>query len=135
EAEMQASESMSSKVRQQAAGITGGRVTVEVFEQMTAEVGDTPPAIGNLIRLQRIKMDPARIDDNVAYFKAEVLPRIKATPGFRAVRNLMNRATGEGVVGTVLADQASLDQASKDADARRAQAAERGVELGDVMIR
>jgi hypothetical protein len=79
-------------------------------------------------------MDPSRVNDNLAFIKESVLPEIKATRGFLAVRLLINRSTGEGWAGTVSADQASAEVALALADQRRAPAAERGVELGDDRI-
>jgi len=135
EQDMNASESTASKLRPQAAGIFGGEVSVATYEQMAAEVGDTPPGPGSALRIIQVKMDPAQVDDNVAFFKAEVLPQIKATPGFRGVRNLINRATGEGAVGTVWADQASLQAAMAEAQKRMQQAEARGIEFGESSVR
>jgi len=75
-------------------------------------------------------MDPAKGDDNLAYFKAEVLPTIKANPGFLAVRQQINRKTGDAIVGTVWTDKASMEAAAVDAEKRQAQAAGRVV-FGD----
>jgi heme-degrading monooxygenase HmoA len=60
-----------------------------------------------------------------------VLPQIKANPGFCAVRNMINRQTGEGIVGTVWADKASTDAAAEAGEARREQAVQRGVTFGE----
>jgi heme-degrading monooxygenase HmoA len=76
-------------------------------------------------------MDPAKMEENLGFFRQEVLPEIKAQPGFCAVRNMINRRTGEGMVGTVWADRASADAAAKAAEARRERAAQRGVTLGE----
>jgi heme-degrading monooxygenase HmoA len=135
EQDMNASESTASKLRPQAVGIFGGEVSVATYEQMVAEVGDTPPGPGSALRVIQVKMDPAQVDDNVAFFRAEVLPQIKATPGFRGVRNLINRATGEGAVGTVWADQASLQAATAEAQKRMQQAEARGIEFGESSVR
>ena len=52
----------------------------------------------------RIGMDPGKIDENLAFFKSVMAPRMKASPGFRGMRNMVNRSTGEGMVGTVWSD-------------------------------
>ena len=126
---MKASESAATKVRQEAVGVTGGTATVETFEQVVEDIGATPPGPGCLLRVTRIKMDPARVDDNIAYFRSEIVPRMKAMPGFRGVRNMIDRATGRGAVGTVWADEASMQAADLAAEQRRQEAASRGVEL------
>jgi heme-degrading monooxygenase HmoA len=135
EQDMSASESTASKLRQEAVGIWGGQVSVATYEQLLAEVGDTPPGPGSALRVVQVKMDPAKVDDNLAFFEAEILPQIKATPGFRAVRNLINRATGEGAVGTVWADQASLQAATAETQKRMQQAQARGIEFGETSVR
>jgi hypothetical protein len=111
EADLDASESLADKVRLDAVRVAGGQPSVERFEQVLWQIGDARTAPGNKLHVRPIKMDPSRIDDNLAFFKDTVLPEIKATPGFVAVRQLINRSTGEGRVGTVCADQASVDRA------------------------
>jgi heme-degrading monooxygenase HmoA len=129
EADRDASESPLDKTRPEAQRIIGGDVAVEQFEELLVEV-DRPPAVGNLLLLRRTSMDPAKIDENLDYFRREVVPQIKSSPGFCAVRNMINRQTGAGVVGTVWADEAAMDAAAAAAEARRQQAAQRGVTFG-----
>ena len=80
-------------------------------------------------------MDPAKVEDNLAYFKSEVVPQIKTNPGFRGLRNLLNRAAGDGIVGTVWADADALQSALAQNQQRRQQALDRGVSFGDVSER
>jgi heme-degrading monooxygenase HmoA len=134
--DLDASESMVEKVRREAVAAFGGSTqTVERFEQTVAEVGLNPPTPGSKLQIRRIKMDPARVEDNLAFFKSTVLPDITSTPGFQSVRQMINRSTGEGVVGTIWADDESLQTATAKADERRAMAESRGVEFGEVSNR
>ena len=135
EDDLKASESAAGKVRDEAVGVFGGDVTVQRFEQVVSEIGDTPPAVGCPLRILPIKMDPARVDENIGFFKSEILPRLKATPGFRGVRNMINRATGEGAVGTIWADEASMKAADGERENRRSEAESRGVEFGEITQR
>ena len=135
EQDMAASESAATKVRQEGLGVLGGDVTVETFEQVVADIGDSPPAVGCCLRVIRVKMDPARIDDNIEFFRSEVVPRMKATPGFRGVRNLIDRASGNGVVGTLWNDEESMKAADAAAEQRRQEAASRGVGFGEMSTR
>jgi heme-degrading monooxygenase HmoA len=135
EEDMAASESVATKVRQEGRGVLGGDVTVETFEQVVADIGDPPPAVGCCLRVIRVKMDPARIDDNIEFFRSEIVPRMKATPGFRGVRNLIDRASGHGVVGTLWNDEESMKSADAAAEQRRQEAASRGVEFGEMSTR
>lgn len=83
----------------------------------------------------RVSMDPTRVDDNVAYFKSEVLPRIKEQPGFRAVRQMINRETGQGTVGTVWANEDSMQKWAEEAKVRREQAMARGLTFSEPSFR
>ncbi len=131
EADLKASDAAASKVRENAIKSFGGRlVEVQVYEQVVQEV-TAPPAPGSPLLITPTKMDPAKVDENVEFFKSTVLPDMKATPGFRAVRNMVNRQTGEGMVGLVLADEASVKEAEARGDARRARASQQGIQLGE----
>ena len=118
EADRDASDSAMGKIREEAQKIIGGELTVENFEQMVWEVA-RPPVAGSALLMTRISMDPATIDENVAFFKSEIVPRIKAGSGFLGLRNMINRQTGQGIVGTAWEDQAAMTQAAADALARR----------------
>jgi heme-degrading monooxygenase HmoA len=130
EADLDASESTMAKAREEGQRVIGGAMTVSQFEELVVET-DKPPTVGCSLLLRRISMDPARIDENLSVFRRDVLPEIKANPGFCAVRAMMNRQTGEGIVGTVWADKASMDAAAEAAEARRPRAAQQGVTFGE----
>ncbi|MDQ1500135.1 MAG: hypothetical protein QOI86_3475 [Actinomycetota bacterium] len=83
----------------------------------------------------RISMDPARIDEILEVFKQNVAPEIKASPGFRALRNMLNRQTGDGIVGTAWDDEQSMRAAATEAMARREDAGRRGVTFVDTSYR
>lgn len=130
EADRDASESTLVKAREEGQRVIGGEMTVEHFEELLVEV-DQPPTVGCSLLLRRLSMDPGKIEENLGFFRREVLPQINANLGFCAVRNMINRQTGEGMVGTVWADRASMDAAAEAAEARRQQAAQRGVTFGE----
>jgi len=131
EADLDASESTADKARSDAVRRMGGQVRVERYEQTISEVGETPPGPGAKLHIRHVKMAPARIDDNLTFFRENVLPEIKSTPGFLGVRLLTNRSTGEARVGTIWADEDALKGALERAEQRRATARARGVEFGD----
>jgi heme-degrading monooxygenase HmoA len=134
EADRDASESALGKTREEARGLLGAQLTVATMEELAVELS-RPPEVGSPLMLTRISMDPARIDGNVEFFKREVVPQIKASPGFRALRNMMNRQTGEGMVGTIWDDQQTMQAAATDALARREEAGRRGVSFVDTSYR
>lgn len=113
-------------LRQQGLDVVGGELTVESFEQLVEEVASPPTAVPALM-VTRISMDPAKVDENLGVFKSEILPRIKAAPGFRALRNMIDRKTGRGAVGSVWADQDAMKNAAAEGQARRDEGRARGV--------
>jgi heme-degrading monooxygenase HmoA len=132
-ADREASNSALSKIREEARSQLASGLTVELFEQRVAQIGQAP-TVGNSVLATRISMDPSRINDNVEYFKSEVLPQIAAAPGFRSIRNLINAETGEGVVGSIWENEQSLKAAQQAAQNRRSEAASRGVSFGDSIV-
>ncbi len=121
------SDSMLAATRQEGAEVIGGEMTVEKYEVLVSEVGQEPPAPGSALMVTRISMDPAKVDENLEYFKSDVAPRITASEGFRGLRNMMNRETGEGIVGTAWSDQEALNRAAAAAQERQPEATARGV--------
>src|SRR6266496_1847338 len=110
--DLQASDSVVSKLRQGAMKALGGQISVAVMEHMVAEVVQPQDLVGRPLRIVQVKMDPAKVDEHVVFFRTDVVPEFKATSGFVAVRNMIDRATGAGAVGTVWADEESM-QASE----------------------
>ncbi len=93
------------------------------------------PQVGDPMYTERITMDPSKADEQIAYFKAEVLPRMQAAPGFRACRNMLERAAGRGNVGVIFSDKDLLDAQLEHADEWKEMAASRGVTLSDLSVR
>ena len=134
-AERDATEGTLAPIRQEANDLIGGKVDVETFEQIASEVGDQPPAPGSALMVTRVSMDPSKVDDNISYFLEEVMPRIKATPGFQGLRHMVNRETGIALVGTVWTDDAKRTAAADEAMSRRPDAIARGISFDDVSYR
>jgi hypothetical protein len=132
---LEASEAVAAESRAEAVSMIGGDVTVETFEQVVGEVGNPPPAKGCLVRFVSFETDPARVDENVAYFRAEVLPAIKESPGFRAVRNLINRTTGRGLTAIIVSDKDALTAAEVSFEARREKGEVHGIRFGEITHR
>ena len=134
EADRDASESALGKAREEAAKVVGGSVSVEKFEQVAQEIV-RPPVPGCSLIVTRVSMDPSSIDDNVAFFKEEAVPQIKAEPGFCALRNMIDRKTGEGLVGTIWENRQSMEAFAAKAEERRAPARARGIKFGEPSYR
>ena len=131
QADLQASESAADKARGDAVRLMAGEASVERYEQTVWEVGDTRPGPGAILHIRNIKLDPDRIDDILDHFQQTVAPEMKARPGCLAIRQLIDRTTGEGRVGSVWADQDSLAASLAQSEQRRAAAQDRGVEFGE----
>jgi heme-degrading monooxygenase HmoA len=134
-ADLEASASTASKLRGEAMAVLGGEVNVVVMEQVFADVATPQDMTGKPLRVVRISMDPAKVDEHLAFFVSDVVPGMKATPGFLAVRNMVNRSTGEGTVGTVWADEESMRASETTAQQRSQIASERGVQISEPSFR
>jgi heme-degrading monooxygenase HmoA len=113
----------------------GGQISVAIMEQVFAEVVGPQDLVGRPLRIVQVKMDPSRVDEHVAVFRSEVVPEMKAAPGFLSVRNLINRSTGEGGVGTIWADEKAMQASEARAAERRQRALDRGVQISEPRYR
>jgi heme-degrading monooxygenase HmoA len=135
EADQEASDRALAEVRQEGSAIVGGDLTVETFEQLAGEVASQPQP-GSALMVTRISMDPSKVDENAAFFKSEIVPQIKANDGFLALRNMINRKTGEGLVGIAWRDQTAMKAADAAGQARRQDVTRtRGVTFGTTSYR
>ena len=135
EAERDASWDALAQARQEALDTIGADMSADNYELMLHEIGDVPPAPGCALMLMPVTMDPARVDEHLAFFRSQVLPQIRTAPGFRAVRLLMNRGTGRGLTGTAWSDQEAMAAAAAAAESRRQDAGARGVRFGEPSYR
>jgi heme-degrading monooxygenase HmoA len=126
EADRAASDSALGKAREEVVKIVGGELTLEKLEELALAV-TKPPTPGCSLIATRLSMEPASIDENLRYFKSEVLPVIKAQPGFCALRNMMDRQTGRGLMGTVWETRKAMETYAEGLKERRAGAMERGI--------
>lgn len=130
EADRASSDSALGKAREEVVAIAGGTLTVENFEQVVAEVVK-PVTEGCALFVTRVSMDPADVDANLSFFKSDVLPVIKAQPGFCGLRNMIDRATGTGMVGSIWETGDALDAFVASQPQRRKNAESRGIRFDD----
>jgi heme-degrading monooxygenase HmoA len=129
-ADLEASESALQKVRGEAAEILGGTMTVDVYEQVVFDVVK-PPHVGARLLIRPISMDVSSIDENIEFFKSTVLPQLRQGDGYLALRNLINRETGRGAVGSLWETDEALEAAAAAAEARRSIGEQRGITFGE----
>ena len=133
--DLEASDSALAKFRQESVARFGGQLaSVDVFEQVVMEVGQEPPRPGCVLFIAETRLEQEKIDEAIAMFRTENLPAILATPGVRAVRNLINRQTGQGRISVVYSDKAALEAANAARRQRMDAARERGIGFGDESI-
>jgi heme-degrading monooxygenase HmoA len=132
--DLDASESSADKLRAESMAAFGGsNPSVERYEQTLDVIGPQGPTVGSRLQIRWVKMDPSLVDGNIEFFKNNVLPEISSFPGFQGLRQLTDRATGEGAVGVIWADHEALADADASLERRRDTAASRGVQFG-VMV-
>jgi heme-degrading monooxygenase HmoA len=134
EADRDASDSALAKLREEVAGQFAADIQVDNFDEQVVEM-TRPPEVGSRLMVTRVSMDPAKIDELMERFKQEVLPQIKAAPGFRTMRNMINPETGEGIAGSVWDDEQTMRAAAEAAMARRPEATARGVTFRETSYR
>lgn len=136
EDDLRASEAQVADVRRASITASGGRLaSTEVFEVALSVMGEEPPAPGCALRVITDEFDPAKTDELIAMFRDEVVPGVKSTPGFRAIRLLVDRASGRGVVGSVWADAAALQATEEGFAERRSITEAKGVKITSVSHR
>ena len=134
EADRDASDSALAKLREDAQAQFATDMKVETFDDRVVEMS-RPPEVGSRLMVTRISMDPAKVDENLETFRQEVVPQIKAAPGFRTVRAMINPQTGEGIAGSIWDDDQSRQAAADAALARRSEGEARGVKFGEMSFR
>jgi hypothetical protein len=126
EADRSASDSALGKAREEALKLVGGGLEIENFEE-TVQVITKPPVAGCVLNVVRVRMEPASIERNIAWFKESIVPTITAQKGFCALRNMVDRKTGRALSGSVFEDKESADASLAGIPERRSAAEQRGV--------
>jgi hypothetical protein len=134
EADRSASDSALGKARDEAIRRVGGSLEIENFEQVVQSIV-RPPVMGCQLNVVRVRMEPPSIDANIEWFKDQVLPQISAQPGFCALRNMVDRHTGQALTGSVFVDRESADASMTNMPARRSAAEARGIAFEDISQR
>lgn len=134
EADREASNSALAKVRENAQAQIATGMNVETFEERVVDMSQ-PPNPGARLMITRLSMDPTTVDETLEHFQREVLPQIKAAPGYMAMRVMANPQTGEAVAGSAWSDEQTMRSAAEAAMARRGDATARGVNFGETSYR
>jgi heme-degrading monooxygenase HmoA len=129
-ASLDASDSALAKVRDEGQRVIGGDMSVGMFEQViyVAKQAIEP---GQSLLVRQVSMDPSRVSENLEFFRTTVLPELESSEGCIAVRQLIDRETGRGIVGTLWESRAAMEAAASAAEERRERAASQGVTFGE----
>ena len=134
-ADRDASDGVLAETREEGRAVVGGELLVETFEQAFMDVAE-PPGIGSGLYIRRSRIELAKIDENLDSFQRGIIPQLKQQPGYRAMRQLINRQTGDSINGTVWADEAATRAfAAASAVVETVDFSDRGVTLGEQSLR
>jgi heme-degrading monooxygenase HmoA len=129
---MRASEAALADTRASAAAALGGEASIERFE-MTLGFRHSIPGRGAVVRLSHFEMDPARVDEAISLMREETAPRVKGADGLCSFQQLLNRATGAGLIVSAWESQAAAEAFWPVAEQLRARAGDRvGIRFGDL---
>ena len=129
-----ASESALGKARDEALKVVGGGLEIENFEQVVEAISKRPVP-GCTLNVVRVRMDPTKIEQNIAWFKETIVPMITTQPRFCSLRNMVDRQSGRAISGSVFEDKASADASVAGIPERRAAAEERGITFEEISQR
>ena len=126
EADRSASDGALGKAREEALKLVGGTLDIENFEEVV-QVITKPPVAGCVLNVVRVRMEPKSMEGNIAWFKESIVPMMTSQQGFCALRNMVDRQTGQALSGSVFEDKGSADASLAGIPERRSNAEERGV--------
>jgi heme-degrading monooxygenase HmoA len=129
-ANLEASEEVAERLRGDAAGLVGGEIDIERYEQAVWKATAARATPGAVLHVLNITIDSNRIDGDIDFLRQTLGADIGDQPGFLSVGHLINRTTGGGAVSSVWEDQDSLAASLTQSAGRDAMARDRGIELG-----
>jgi hypothetical protein len=107
---------------------------VEDYDQLLENQREQP-AVGSFLMATTFRIPPANIDPALAIYEGSVLPRMRAYPGFQALRIVANRNSGHGLVWAVWTDRETMTNGAIDVIARRSEATRLEISFGEVSFR
>jgi heme-degrading monooxygenase HmoA len=121
---MRAAEEKLADARVAAREAMDGETSIERFE-VALGFRHSIPALGAVVRLSRLEVDPARVDEAISLMREEIVPRVKGAEGLCSLQLLMDRQTGAGMVVTAWKSQEAASAFWPTAERLRAQASDR----------
>jgi hypothetical protein len=84
------------RAREGAAAAAEGDLVVETYEVVSRETAATPEP-GAAVRMWRVQIEPANVDDGIAFIQDDLLPDLRAGSGFCSAELLIDRHSGNGL--------------------------------------
>jgi heme-degrading monooxygenase HmoA len=78
------------------------------------------------VRVSRIQMDAAKVDDSVKVTEEEIVPTLKDTDGFKGLTVGVDRSSGKAIAVTYWDSEETMNAAEEMGNSARKQAAEAG---------
>lgn len=119
-------------LRERAADVFGGEVTVDQWE-VGALHRDHRSSEGACVRATWLRMPPGHAERAVEFYRTEVLPALEDLEGFCSASLLLNRSTGRAVSSATFDSLEAMDRNREQArELRNARTRELGADITDV---
>ena len=112
------------RAREGVVAATDGDLVVETYEVATA-VRHAAAEPGAVVRMVRVQLEPARVEDGLAFVRDEVVAQLPDAAGWRGAEVLIDRRSGAGVFVTTWADEDAATLVDAELGRRRDDAVER----------
>jgi heme-degrading monooxygenase HmoA len=121
---MRAAEEKLADTRAAAGEAMDGEVSIERFE-VALGFRHSIPARGAVVRLSRLEVDAARVDEAISSMREDTVPRVKGAEGLCSFQLLLDRHTGAGMIVTAWESREAADAFWPTAEQLRARASDR----------
>ncbi|MHA6781952.1 hypothetical protein ACVGOW_13310 [Pseudonocardia saturnea] len=113
------------RARADAVAAAGGDLVVESFE-VTSQDWVSVPAAGAVVRMVRVRIEPATVTEALGFIRDEMLPRLRVGAGFCGTELMIDRSSGAGVLVTTWSDEVAATQCDTLLERVRDEAEQRG---------
>jgi hypothetical protein len=119
------------KLRDDAAGIIGGNAIVERYQVAFGDLAE-PSETGDLTRLMRLQCEPSMLAANVEWARENLIPALRAVPGYGSYVVSTDRQTGAMLSMTTFADIEAAEAGLAATEFARESSSKRGIHLLDI---
>jgi hypothetical protein len=113
------------RARADAVAAAGGDLVVESFE-VALQDWVSVPATGAVVRMVRVRIEPATVTEALGFIRDEMLPRLRIEAGFCGVELMIDHSSGAGVLLATWTDEVAATQCDMLIERVRDEAERRG---------